>query len=239
MIGEIYALLKKKTGNKDPYLSVRNKYNRIFLNGEDSFLQKIEMSENPFYSAVRYAIIGNIIDFNPIHNLCISDIKKYFNDFEKDELEIDHIEKLKQDIQNAGSVLYIGDNCGEICLDKIMLKKMKELNPACEFYFAVRGMPVVHDSIEEDAYTVGIDQYAHIISNGDGSLGTVLHRTSEAFQDIYRKADTVAAKGQANYECLSQERKNIYFLLMTKCGVIAADIGISQMKMICMKSRMK
>ena len=83
---------------------------------------------------------------------------------------------------------------------------------------------------------MGIDAYAAVLSNGDSSLGTVLHRTSKEFQEIYHKADIVIAKGQANYECLSDERKNIYFLLMTKCRVIADDIGVPEMKMLCMKN---
>lgn len=67
----------------------------------------------------------------------------------------------------------------------------------------------------------------------------MLHRTSEEFRQIYAKADIVIAKGQANYECLSEENKNIYFLLMTKCAVIASDIGVEEMKMICMKQKIK
>ena len=104
-------------------------------------------------------------------------------------------------------------------------------------FFATRGAAVVNDSVEADAYTVGMDAYATIISNGDYSLGTVLPRTSKEFQEIYQNADIVIAKGQANYECLSEEKKNIFFLLMTKCKVIADDIGAPEMKMICMKNR--
>ncbi len=96
---------------------------------------------------------------------------------------------------------------------------------------------MVNDSISEDAYSVGIDEYAEVIDNGDGSLGTVLNRTSPVFKEVYNKADAVIAKGQANYECLSEEDKNIYFLLMTKCDVIANDIGVEEKKMICMKNK--
>jgi uncharacterized protein with ATP-grasp and redox domains len=88
-----------------------------------------------------------------------------------------------------------------------------------------------------EAYAVGIDEYAVIIDNGDGSLGTVLHRTCPEFQEVYKRADVIIAKGQANYECLSDENKNIYFLLMTKCDVIANNIGVEEKKMICMKNK--
>ena len=116
----------------------------------------------------------------------------------------------------------------------MLLKRIKALNPNISLYFATRGEPVVNDSIEEDAYKVGIDEYATIISNGDYSLGTVLSRVSQEFLDVYQKADVVIAKGQANFECLSEEKKNIYFLLMVKCAVISHYIGIPEKSLVCM-----
>jgi len=85
------------------------------------------------------------------------------------------------------------------------------LNPDIKILFGVRGKSVVNDSIAEDAYAVGIDEYADVIDNGDGSFGTVLYRTSPEFKEAYRKADIVIAKGQANYECLSEEKKTFIF----------------------------
>ncbi|WP_315067496.1 ARMT1-like domain-containing protein [uncultured Clostridium sp.] len=146
------------------------------------------------------------------------------------ELAIDDSKVLIGDILNSKILLYLGDNCGEICMDKILLKKIKELNLDVKILFGVRGKPVVNDSIAEDAY-------AEVIDNGDGSLGTVLNRTSCEFKEIYKKADVIIAKGQANYECLSEEKKNIYFLLLTKCDVIANDIGVEEKKMICRKNK--
>lgn len=236
LIGEIFTMLKKETGNEDPYKETRRHYNKMFLEQIPDFEAKINCAVDPFLEAVKYAIIGNIIDFNPIHNLSLSDIGASFLRLKEEPLGINNSNLLMQEIVNADSILYLGDNCGEICLDKILLKKMKELNPSCHLYFGTRGEAVVNDSVEEDAYFVGIDKYATVISNGDSSLGTVLYRTSKQFQEIYQNADIVIAKGQANYECLSNEDKNIYFLLMTKCSVIANDIGVSEMKMICMKT---
>ena len=89
----------------------------------------------------------------------------------------------------------------------------------------------------EDAYFTGMDQYAEIISNGDDSLGTVLSRTSTEFLQIYKKADVVIAKGQANYESLSEESKNIYFLLVAKCKVMAETLGVEEKSFVCMKQK--
>ncbi len=237
IIGEIFDMIKRHTNNPDPYKETRNYYNTLFMELLPEFERKIDQAENSFMLAVRYAIVGNIIDFNPIHNTLLEDIYDCFDNMEQLELAIDDSSALMKDISNAGTLLYLGDNCGEICMDKILLKKIKELNPNVKLFFGVRGKPVVNDSISDDAYSVGIDEYAEIIDNGDGSLGTVLNRTSPAFKEVYNKADVVIAKGQANYECLSEEDKNIYFLLMTKCDVIAKDIGVEEKKMICMKNK--
>lgn len=237
IIGEIFDMIKRHTNNPDPYKETRNYYNTLFMKMLPEFERKIEQAENPFMLAIRYAIVGNIIDFNPIHNTLLEDIYDCFEKMEQLELAINDSHALMKDISNAGTLLYLGDNCGEICMDKILLKKIKEQNPNVKLFFGVRGKPVVNDSISEDAYSVGINEYAEVVDNGDGSLGTVLNRTSPAFKEVYNNADIVIAKGQANYECLSEENKNIYFLLMTKCEVIAKDIGVEEKKMICMKNK--
>jgi uncharacterized protein with ATP-grasp and redox domains len=237
IIGEIFGMIKRHTNSLDPYKETRDYYNALFLKLLPEFERKMEQAENSFQLAMRYAIVGNIIDFNPIHNTLLEDIYDCFENMEQLELAIDDSKILMEDILNTKTLLYLGDNCGEICLDKLFLKKIKELNPDAELFFGVRGKPVVNDSIAEDAYAVGIDEYAEIIDNGDGSLGTVLHRTCPAFQEVYKRADVIIAKGQANYECLSDENKNIYFLLMTKCDVIANNIGVEEKKMICMKNK--
>lgn len=230
IIGTTFAMVKKYVGNDDPYFEIRKYYNELFLARSDEFESKI----NSFEMAVKYAIIGNIIDFSPIRNDGIVNIDKWFANIEQLNLTINDLEQLISDIKNSRSLLYLGDNCGEICLDKLLIKQIKALNPNLKVYFGVRGQPVVNDSIVEDAYFVGIDKYATIISNGDNALGTILHRTSEEFKDIYQHADLVIAKGQANFESLSEAKKNIYFLLMVKCEVIAKYIGVEPKSLVCL-----
>ena len=234
IVGENYRLIKEHTGCTDPYRETKRYYNRLFLENSAAYEEKIHSMEE----AVKYAIIANIIDFNPVHSNVEADIERYFANTDSLEFAINDVDRLISDIKSATSVLYLGDNCGEICFDKILIKRIKERNPQCQIYFGVRGEAVVNDNTEEDASFVGMDKVASIISNGDYSLGTILARTSAEFQKIYRDADVVIAKGQANYESLSEENKNIYFLLMTKCKVIADDIGVKEKSLVCMKSKM-
>lgn len=229
IIGMIFELVKKHLNNEDPYQEIRQYYNNLFLQSYDDFDKKIDS----FKTAIKYAIIGNIIDFSPINNQEITKIDDWFDNIDNLSLTLDHVDKLINDIKKAKIILYLGDNCGEICLDKLLLKRIKQLNPSLKIYFGVRGKPVVNDSIESDAYEVGIDEYASIISNGDNSLGTILSRTSAQFNQIYQNCDFVIAKGQANFESLSEENKKIYFLLMVKCGVIAKYINVPEKSLVC------
>lgn len=235
IIGETFRMIKDHVGDNDPYSEKKTYYNKMFLEISDTFSKDIDSSSDPFDLAVKYAVFGNIIDFNPIHNNMENIIDK-FKSIHTSSLIINDIDNLKDDIINGNTLLYIGDNCGEICMDILLIKKIRELNPDIHIYFGVRGEAVVNDSTESDAYFVEMDKYATIISNGDCSLGTVVKRTSKEFQDIYYNADVIISKGQGNYESLSEESQNIYFLLFTKCEVIAKDIGASVNSMICMKS---
>ena len=47
----------------------------------------------------------------------------------------------------------------------------------------------------------------------------------------------IIAKGQGNYETLSDSDKNIFFILKAKCPVIASDLGCKIGEMILRKSK--
>lgn len=235
IIGEVFAMVKAYIHHDDPYYQLRHDYNQMFLKQ----LNQLDNQIHSFEEAVKYAIVGNVIDFSPIHQNVQKDMMTYFQNMDQLSLTINHIEDLKADIKTSSSLLYLGDNCGEICLDKLLLKRIKDINPDITLYFATRGAAVVNDSILEDAYQVGIDEYATIVSNGDGSLGTILSCVSQEFLDVYHQADLIIAKGQANFESLSEEDKNIYFLLMVKCDVISRYIGVKQKSFVCLSQKMR
>ena len=231
IIGQNYQIIKRYVGLNDPYKELKSQYNQMFLNKLPEYDRKI----NSFEDAVKYAIVANIIDFNPIHEDVERQVQHYFSSLDQLVLTINHVESLISDVMKSKNILYLGDNCGEICFDKLLIQRIKQLNPDCRVYFGVRGEAVVNDNTVEDAYQVGMNKVADVISNGDCSLGTVLERTSKEFQKVFDTADFVIAKGQANYESLSERNKKIYFLLMTKCKVIADDIGVPTHSLICMK----
>ena len=51
------------------------------------------------------------------------------------------------------------------------------------------------------------------------------------------EADLIVAKGQGNYETLSEVEKDIYFLLKVKCPVIARDLDCAIGSLVLRRSR--
>ena len=87
--------------------------------------------------------------------------------------------------------------------------------------FSVRAGPIINDATAEDAKAAGIDRLATIIE-GTQSPGVILDEASAEFKRAYMLADVIIAKGQGNFEALSEQPKseNIFFLLMAKCEIM-------------------
>ena len=60
LIGENFCVLKKLTGNENPYRETRDTYNRMFLEKINLFEERISKSDNEFLEAIKYAIIDDI-----------------------------------------------------------------------------------------------------------------------------------------------------------------------------------
>jgi uncharacterized protein with ATP-grasp and redox domains len=218
---EMHRIIRKVLDNADPYSSIKKEFNQLMLDYYPELKKKIANSSDPFQLALRMAIAGNIIDFGPNHNI---DINKTIEQATSVKLGIDHSDKLKDAISRAEIILYLGDNAGEIVMDRLFLETIDHPN----IYFAVRGGPIINDVNLDDAIMVGIDKIAKVLPNGDDSPGTIIERVSPQFREIFDNADLIISKGQGNYEGLSGVMKNIYFVLMAKCEHVANHLGVKK-----------
>jgi len=92
--------------------------------------------------------------------------------------------------------------------------------------YVVKASPVINDATREDALAAGLDALSEIIDNGSDAPGTLLEHCSAAFREQFAKAPLIIAKGQANYETLSETQAPVFFLLQAKCTVIAGDLHV-------------
>lgn len=219
---ELHVRLKKYTNNPDPYKAEKKESNDRALSGYSDFRKQILASQNPFDTALRLAIAGNIIDFgvSDTYELDAAIDKVLNTDF-----AIDHSSQLKAALDNAQTVLYLGDNNGEIVFDKLLIETIKHPN----LIYAVRDNPIINDVTLADATYVGLDQIVPVISNGFDAPSTILEYCSKDFLDVFNHADVIISKGQGNLEGLMDtQNRNIFYLLMVKCDVIAEKLHVNK-----------
>ena len=217
---DLHMLLKQYSDNSDPYKQVKKQSNDLVLNRYPELKDLVFHSSNYFDTALRLAIAGNIIDYG-IGNYF--DLQGTMDTVLNSEFAIDDSLELKQALSEAKTVLYLGDNCGELVFDKLFIETIMHPN----LIYAVRGEPVINDVTLEDARYVGMDKVADLISNGYGAPSTLLEYCSPEFQEVFNSADVIISKGQGNLEgLLGKTDKDVYFLLMVKCDVIADALGV-------------
>ena len=216
----IHRLIRKLTGESDPYRQVKDQFNRKALDLYPELKARAQRSANPLEAAVRLAIAGNIIDCGVNSNLDEAHVR--------DVVDRAFVEPLNGDMRDfgdaisaAGDILYLADNAGEIVFDRLLIEQM----PVGKVTIAVRGGPVINDATMDDARAAGILELVETIDNGSDAPGTILEDCNEGFRKRFDDAGLVIAKGQGNYETLSEVAKDIFFLLKAKCPVIAGHIG--------------
>lgn len=214
--------IKEILQNDDPYKEIKYSSNKYLLDKYDHLKEIVTKSNNKFDTALRLAIAGNIIDYaaNPDFNIDNTINKVLGEDFSINDSLI-----LKEEISKAKSILYLGDNAGEIVMDKLFLESLNHANVT----YVVKESPVINDVTIEDVRQTGIDKYANIITNGYDAASTILSKVSEEFMLYYKSADLIISKGQGNYEGLLNEQDNrIFFLMMVKCDMVAEKIGTTK-----------
>lgn len=233
-----WQMLLEYSTNKDPWYEVKREYNQAMMEYLPHFRAMIQESERPLSTAMRMAIAGNIIDFGAPHQFDIQKAIEKINNTIHENLSVDHSTELFAKIAQSNRLLYLGDNCGEIVLDRLFLEQLKIAFPTLQITFVTRGKAVLNDILPEDALEVGIDAYATIIDNGSGAPSTILSDVSAAFLSAYQDHPVVIAKGQGNFEGLfGSSKKELYFLFMAKCPYIAATAHSKLYGLLCSKNQ--
>jgi len=230
----VYRLVSKITGNEDPFREIKKNSNQLILNLYPELEALVENSKDRILCAIRLAITGNIIDYGALASfngaLASFNIEEEVRKSLKSEFSVFDYSKFKQALDNTKSILYLGDNAGEIVFDKLLIEELRKLGK--KITYVVKDKPIINDVLLEDAHDCGIDKIAKVMSNGGDTAGTVLSLCSKEFLEIYHEAPFIISKGQGNFETLSGERAPLFFLFKVKCPVIARDIGCKVKDMI-------
>jgi len=219
---DIHRIIRRETGEPDPYLRQKIADTEKALALLPEVEEIIAATGDPLLAAVKFSIAGNAIDLGAKTGQA-PDVQEVVHHALGRPLDEANLGRLGEAIAAAGSVLFLADNAGEIVFDRPLL----ELIGRDKVTAAVRGAPVINDATMDDACRSGLVGRFWVISNGSDTPGTWLEDCSSAFVQAFANADLVIAKGQGNYESLSfgDSPRKVFFLFLTKCAVVAGDMG--------------
>lgn len=217
---------KRLFGESVDFTEIKSYFNNLLIFFEKEIEAKIDMSENPLKTAVQYAMAGNFIDFGAMENVQEDKLKERLNNAQNIEIDGSEFEQFESEIKNSENIVYLTDNCGEIVLDKLLIKQILKTNRNVKIHVIVRGSPVLNDCTIDDAIQVGLDKLVTVIDNGAAIAGTVIDKISSKAKAIIDNADLIISKGQGNFESLHHCGKNIYYLFLCKCKLFADRFGV-------------
>jgi uncharacterized protein with ATP-grasp and redox domains len=215
----IHRLIRRLTGESDPYRKAKDQFNRMALELYPNLRARVECSGAPLETALRLAIAGNVIDMGVNAHLDESHVYEAIENALSAPLNGDMM-AFSEAMSGARRILYLTDNAGEIVFDRLLLERMLLERVTV----VVKGSAVINDATMADAQAAGIRDLVEVIDNGSDAPGTILEDCSVAFRHRFDEAGVVIAKGQGNYETLDEAEKDIFFAFKVKCPVVARDL---------------
>lgn len=227
----------RRFGAGADYKDIKKKYNDLVLGMEESLRREIERSEDPLAKALIMARVGNYIDFGAMNHVDQDEFLTLFRDTEMREDDRQTYDSFREACEKGKAFLLVCDNCGEIVLDKLLLEQIAKHFPHLTMKALVRGEEVLNDATADDAAYVGLDNIAQIISNGDAIAGTVYDLMPETAKKALDEADVILAKGQGNYETMSDQGRHIFYEFLCKCDLFTSRFKVPRLTGIFTEER--
>jgi uncharacterized protein with ATP-grasp and redox domains len=230
---DIQRAIREMSGDPDPYLSRKIAATEQALALLPEMEGAVAAAADPFLTAVRLSIAGNVIDLGAKVRRDI-DVEKALRESLDVLLDEAAVDGFRRAVAAADDILFLADNAGEIVFDRPLLK----LIGAGKVTVAVRGGPTINDATMDDARRAGLAEPIRVIANGSDTPGTWLDDCSPEFVDRFHAADVVIAKGQGNYETLSDQHRDVYYLFMVKCDVVSRELDLPEGTFVLRKGRL-
>ena len=228
---EVHNIIREITGSKDPYKKVKNKSNEMVKKDYPYLKNLVNESDDPLLTAIKLSIIGNVIDFGTTKRFNVDEM---IGNAGKLEFDASSYPRFKHALGKSKTILYLADNTGEIFFDKLLLEELVKRGKLITY--VVKANPILNDALIEDAKFAGIEKLATVIEGDSGqklsSPGMILSYASKDFLEIFKSSDMIISKGQGNYEGLSDVDRDVFFMLMVKCPLVAQDIHSEVGKLI-------
>ena len=231
------ALFQKYYGlEPDRFRKEKEESNRFVLARLDEIRSRVEQAEDPLYAALQFAILGNYIDFSALQGkVSFDELDTLLDKAQELEVDKENFNSLEQELSAGKTLLYLTDNAGEICFDRILGEQIFKKYPHLHITYCVRGGPAHNDATREDAILAGIP--FPIIDNGNTVGGTELRLLSKEAKNALVSSDVVIAKGQGNIETMYGCGYNVYYAFLIKCSRFVNVFGKPMLTPMLVKER--
>lgn len=217
----IHRRLREIGNNPDPYQEAKARHNAMALDLLPELRAEIAASADPLATAMRLAIAGNVIDMGMKSMVNEDDVRQSIRHALAEPF-VGEWDTFRSAAHDAKNILYLADNAGEIVFDLLLIEQLG----AHRVTVAVRGGPILNDVTLADAQSIGLHKIVELIENGSDAPGTLLADCYPEFRQRFANADMIIAKGQGNFESLSHQGHDVFFLFKVKCPVIANHVGL-------------
>ncbi|MDD2790153.1 MAG: ARMT1-like domain-containing protein [Sulfurimonas sp.] len=228
---DVYAVMARIAKKHDLYDEVKKLSTAKALSFVPLLKEKLSQSDNKLLTATKIAVAGNVIDLAAQVEFDLeAELSKIFGTaFAYNDFAL-----LQAQLQNAKSIVLLGDNVGEHIFDFIFMQTLQELYPNASYAYFVRGTPIINDVTMQEAKEAGFESICELVDSGVNTPGFTYNRANMHAQELFDAADLVISKGMGNYECLTPSHKtNICFLLKVKCSVVAGSLGKNIGDIVC------
>ena len=219
IVNRILTLQKEMFDQFVDYTDIKKHFNQLMLEQEDWIYADISSATDPIRRALQYVMKGNYIDFGVLSDVNSEKLMELLSQAKDQTIDEQIFEELMQDLTSAKNMVLLTDNCGEIVLDKLLVRTIMSQFPDLQIHVIVRGGHALNDATMEDACQVGLPDLVEVIGNGTCLQGTYLPDISKEARDLLEQADVILSKGQGNFESLQYCGLNIYYLFLCKCDL--------------------
>jgi uncharacterized protein with ATP-grasp and redox domains len=214
---KIHKVIKEVTHNPDPYKAMKE---REMTLARELSTELRSRYKDDFRGCLKLAAAANAIDFFREPDSIKNDIR------EPVSFAVDDSKQFEVRLKDAGKVLYLADNAGELYFDLPLVKWMKQF---AHVIYLVKPSPVQDDLTLEDVRMSGLEgEFGKVTSTGIASPGIVFSLASAQFKREFESADLIFAKGMGHYEALSElpPEGRFFYCLKAKCKPVADSLGV-------------
>jgi uncharacterized protein with ATP-grasp and redox domains len=218
-------IIKRRSGNPDPYQRLKEESNRVAADLLPLAEEFYEKADDKIEALIRIAAAANSMEFGVKgHDYDNSTFAGVFLNTLSEKLHGD-IGEVKRRLGSFSNIFYLTDNCGEVVFDLFVIGKLERMGK--RVVVGSKSEPVLNDvTVEEISAMTEIN----VIPTGN-VVGTALERLEpEACSLLFDPSWLILSKGMGNFETISEFEErlagHLIYIMRAKCEPVAMVIGV-------------